>query len=142
MITYLELINSLKLSFLKEPNINWVGSKDIYELNSLPNIEYNVGYITPNTFHLSADTITYSLNLYYITRWDETENNQLEEQSAGLLALTNIINRFSNCHPEVEISYPLTFTPFYQKFKDICTGIFVRVDFTVSNILGVCQDNM
>jgi hypothetical protein len=72
---------------------------------------------------MDEDTITYSLNLYFIARWDETDNNQLEEQSAGILALTNIINRFNNHYLEVDISYPLIFTPFYQKFKDICTGV-------------------
>lgn len=141
-MTYFELINNLKACALEEPNINFVGSKDIYELNSIPTIEYNVFYITPNTFNMDEDTITYSLNLYFIARWDETDNNQLEEQSAGILALNNIINRFNNQYPEVDISYPLIFTPFYQKFKDICTGVFVRVDLAVDNTLGTCSDNM
>lgn len=141
-MTYYEIINGLKESALMEPNINFAGSKDIYELNSLPNIDYNVFYITPNTFNLDEDTITYSLNLYYVARWDETDENQLEEQSAGILALTNIINRFNNTYPDVQLSYPLIFTPFYQKFKDICTGIFVRVDIMVDNVLGVCTETM
>lgn len=141
-MTYFEIISNLKACALEEPNINFVGSKDIYELNSLPTIEYNVFYITPNTFSVDEDTITYSLNLYFIARWDETDNNQLEEQSAGMLALQNIINRFNNLYPEVEIAYPLIYTPFYQKFKDITCGVFVRADFQVDNTLGTCSDNM
>lgn len=141
-MTYYEIINNLKACALEEPNINFVGSKDIYELNSLPTIEYNVFYITPNTFSVDEDTITYSLNLYFVSRWDETDNNQLEEQSAGMLALQNIINRFNNLYPEVEIAYPLIYTPFYQKFKDITCGVFVRADFAVDNIIGVCEDSM
>mgnify|MGYP000798994170 FL=1 len=141
-MTYYEIISNLKACALEEPNINFVGSKDIYELNSLPTIEYNVFYITPNTFSVDEDTITYSLNLYFVSRWDETDNNQLEEQSAGMLALQNIINRFNNLYPEVEIAYPLIYTPFYQKFKDITCGVFVRADFQVDNTLGTCSDNM
>lgn len=141
-MTYYEIINNLKACALEEPNINFVGSKDIYELNSLPTIEYNVFYITPNTFSVDEDTITYSLNLYFVSRWDETDNNQLEEQSAGMLALQNIINRFNNQYPEVEIAYPLIYTPFYQKFKDITCGVFVRADFQVDNTLGTCTDDM
>lgn len=141
-MTYFEIISNLKACALEEPNINFVGSKDIYELNSLPTIEYNVFYITPNTFSVDEDTITYSLNLYFVSRWDETDNNQLEEQSAGMLALQNIINRFNNLYPEVEIAYPLIYTPFYQKFKDITCGVFVRADFQVDNTLGLCQDSM
>lgn len=139
---YAELIYNIKAAALEEPNINFVGSKDIYELNSLPNIEYNVFYITPNTFRLDEQTITYSLNLYYISRWDELDNNQISEQSSGIIALQNIINRFNNRFDEVTIEYPLIFTPFYQKFKDICAGVFVRVDITVPNVLGLCVDNM
>lgn len=141
-MTYYEIISNLKACALEEPNINFVGSKDIYELNSLPTIEYNVFYITPNTFSVDEDTITYSLNLYFVSRWDETDNNQLEEQSAGMLALQNIINRFNNLYPEVDISYPLIYTPFYQKFKDITCGVFVRADFQVDNTLGTCTDDM
>lgn len=141
-MTYYEIISNLKACALEEPNINFVGSKDIYELNSLPTIEYNVFYITPNTFSVDEDTITYSLNSYFVSRWDETDNNQLEEQSAGMLALQNIINRFNNLYPEVEIAYPLIYTPFYQKFKDITCGVFVRADFQVDNTLGTCTDDM
>lgn len=141
-MTYYEIISNLKACALEEPNINFVGSKDIYELNSLPTIEYNVFYITPNTFSVDEDTITYSLNLYFVSRWDETDNNQLEEQSAGMLALQNIINRFNNLYPEVEIAYPLIYTPFYQKFKDITCGVFVRADFQIDNTLGTCTDDM
>lgn len=141
-MTYYEIISNLKACALEEPNINFVGSKDIYELNSLPTIEYNVFYITPNTFSVDEDTITYSLNLYFVSRWDETDNNQLEEQSAGMLALQNIINRFNNLYPEVEIAYPLIYTPFSQKFKDITCGVFVRANFQVDNTLGTCTDDM
>lgn len=65
---YFELISELKKAFLDEPNINYVGFGDIYKLNSLPDLKYNVGYITPNTFNSSEDTITYSLNLYFVSR--------------------------------------------------------------------------
>ena len=67
-MTYFELINKLKQCFLEEPNIHWVGSKDIYELNALPDIDYDVGYITPNQHTLTENSIIYSLNLYYISR--------------------------------------------------------------------------
>ena len=137
-MTYKEIINALKLSALQEPNINFVGSKDIYELNSIPTIEYSVFYITPNTFNVEEDTITYSLNLYYIDRWDETDDNQLEIQSSGILALQNIINRFNTDYANVEIDYPLVFTPFYQRFKDICAGVFVRINVRADNIIGEC----
>lgn len=137
-MTYFESISRLLGSAAEEPNINYCGYGDIYKLNSIPTIEYSVFYITPNTFNVDEDTITYSLNLYYIDRWDETDNNQLEIQSSGILALQNIINRFNTDYDNVEIDYPLVFTPFYQRFKDICAGVFVRINVRVDNIIGEC----
>lgn len=48
MLTYWNVIEELKKSALEEPNINFVGSKDIFNLNSIPDIDYDVFYITPN----------------------------------------------------------------------------------------------
>lgn len=67
-MTYYDLINNLKECALEEPNINFAGSKDVFELNSLPDIEYGVFYITPNAHRLNDNTIHYSFNLYFIDR--------------------------------------------------------------------------
>lgn len=68
MLTYYDVISELKDCALEEPNINFAGSKDVFELNSLPDIKYGVFYITPNQHRLFEDTIRFSLNLYYIDR--------------------------------------------------------------------------
>lgn len=84
---YKELVNKLIEAAKEEPNIRFAGCKNIYELNSIPTIDYDVFYITPNIFTGDENTMTYSLNLYYISRWDETENNQLQIQSSGIAIL-------------------------------------------------------
>ena len=139
-MTYFQLISELKKCALEEPNVGYAGSKDIFELNSLPDIEYSVFYITPNAFTIDEDTIRYSLNLYYVDRWDETDNNQLQIQSAGIVALNNIVNRFNNRFPDTSIGYPLNCQPLYQRFKDMCSGVFVTVTFELDNILGTCDE--
>lgn len=139
-MTYFQLISELKKCALEEPNVEYAGSKDIFELNSLPDIEYSVFYITPNAFTIDEDTIRYSLNLYYVDRWDETDNNQLQIQSAGIVALNDIVNRFNNRFPDTSIGYPLNCQPFYQRFKDMCSGVFVTVTFELDNILGTCDE--
>ena len=48
-MTYYEIISDLKEEALKEPNIRFAGSKDIYELNSNPDIDYGAFYITQNS---------------------------------------------------------------------------------------------
>lgn len=136
---YWELIDNFKKCALAEPNVNEFISPDIYVLNSKPDIDYNVVAITPNTFSVDSDTITYSINLYYITRWDESDINQIEGQSVGSIVLLNIINRFNTFFPEAEIEYPLIVTPFYEKFKDQTCGVYIRLSITLDNDLGVCD---
>ena len=126
-MTYYELISELKQCALDEPNIRFVGAKDIYELNSLPNIDYDVFYITPNQHILTEDTIIYSLNLYFISRWDESEENQIDIHSRGIFKLSNILNRFNDRFPDVAIRYNGTYQLFYQKFKDVCAGVFLTI---------------
>ncbi len=133
---YIDLLQELKEIAKSQPNIGFVGSKDIYELNSLPDIKYSVFYITPNSFKLSEDTIDYSLNLYYIDRWDETDNNII--QSTGIEVLTNIINIFNNKFPNIVINYPLEITPFYQKFKDVTSGVYLKLTITLPSN-GICD---
>lgn len=67
-MTYQELVFGLMDSANQEPVINYVGCKDIYELNHTPNLEYSVFYVTPNQFTIDTDVTIYSLNLYYIDR--------------------------------------------------------------------------
>lgn len=136
---YWELIDSFKKCALAEPNVNEFIAPDIYVLNSKPDIDYNVVAITPNNFSIYEDIIRYSINLYYITRWDESDINQIEGQSVGTLVLMNIINRFNELYPSVEISYPYTVTPFYEKFKDQTCGVFIRLEVSMDNDLGVCN---
>ena len=138
-MTYFQLITELNNCALEDHNIRFAGRKDIYELNSLPDIDYTVFYITPNQFIMDEDTIRYSLNLYYIDRWDETDNNQLQIHSAVLVALNNIINRFNNKFPDSTITYPLNCQLFYQRFKDVCSGVYVTVTFELDNIVGLCE---
>lgn len=135
---YIDLLQELKEIAKQQPNIGFVGSKDIYELNSLPDLKYAIFYITPNQFQLNEDTIEYSLNLYYIDRWDEIDNNRI--QSLGIEVLTNIINQFSIKFPDIAINYPGVFQPFYQKFKDITSGVYLKLTFVLPSN-GLCEIN-
>lgn len=137
-MTLFELINKLKDIAISKPNINYVGDGDVYTLNSLPNIDYSVFFITQNDHSIYQDTITYSLNLFYIDRISDSEDNVLNIQSDGMLQLTNIINTlvFSE---DVDVDGDITFTPFIQRFADQCAGVYCTVRFIVDNNLGTCN---
>ena len=137
-MTLFEIINKLKNIAISKPNINYVGDGDVYTLNSLPNIDYSVFFITQNDHSIDSDTITYSLNLFYIDRISDSEDNVLNIQSDGMLQLTNIINTlvFSE---DVDVDGEITFVPFIQRFADQCAGVYCNVRFVVENNLGSCN---
>lgn len=137
-MTLFEIINKLKDIAISKPNINYVGDGDVYTLNSLPNIDYSVFFITQNDHSIYQDTITYSLNLFYIDRISDSEDNTLNIQSDGMLQLTNIINTlvFSE---DVDVDGEISFVPFIQKFADQCAGVYCNVRFVVENNLGSCN---
>ena len=137
-MTLFEIINKLKDIAISKPNINFVGDGDVYVLNSLPNIDYSVFFITQNDHSIYQDTITYSLNLFYIDRISDSEDNVLNIQSDGMLQLTNVINTlvFSE---DVDVDGEITFTPFIQRFADQCAGVYCTVRFIVENKDGSCS---
>lgn len=132
-MTYYQLIKELQNTAKQDPNIRTVGAGNIYELNNKPNIDYRVFYITPNLSSGYENTNQYSLNLFYIDRWDDSTNNQVEIQSAGKEILTDIINRFQYNNPEIEIQYPYTFQFFYERFTDVCAGCWITLNIQVDS---------
>lgn len=137
-MTLFEIINKLKNIAISKPNINYVGDGDVYTLNSLPNIDYSVFFITQNDHSIYQDTITYNLNLFYIDRISDSEDNVLNIQSDGMLQLMNVINTLVFTE-DVDVEGDITFVPFIQRFADNCSGVYCTVRFVVDNNLGSCS---
>ena len=137
-MTLFEIINKLKDIALSKPNINYAGDGDVYTLNSVPDINYSAFFITQNEHSIDSNTITYNLNLFYIDRIADSEDNVLNIQSDGILQLTNIINNlvFSE---DVDVDREINFVPFIQRFADNCAGVYCSVSFVTDNNLGICS---
>ena len=122
----------------KQPNIGYTGEGDIYTLNSLPNLEYSVFFVTQQQHNQSEDVISYNLILYYVDRLVEDDANMLDIQSNGIIMLGNIINTFIN-ENDADINYDITYQPFTHKFADKCAGVYANVKIEVGNNIGVCN---
>lgn len=140
-MTLFEICNNLKNIALEKNNINYAGDGDIYILNSSPDTDYSVFFITQNTHNVSENTITYSLNLFYIDRLTENKDNMLKIQSDGMLSITNIVNEFNERYDDVEITYPLQFQVFNQRFADECAGVWCVANIICRNDIGICDYN-
>ena len=121
-----------------QANINFVGEGDIYSLNSLPNIDYSVFFVTQQQHRQSEDVISYNLILYYVDRLTETGDNTLDIQSNGVILLGNIINTFIN-ENDADISYDITYQTFLHKFADKCAGVYATISVDVANNIGLCN---
>lgn len=138
-MTLQETINKLLEIGSKQHNINYVGEGDIYTLNSIPNINYSVFFITQQQHQQSENTITYNLYLYYIDRLTNKEENRTQIQSNGIVMLGNIVNTFINEVDDAQLNYSITYQPFTHKFADMCAGVYGIVSITLDNGLGVCN---
>lgn len=135
-MTLYDIVTTLINIAKKQPNINYTGEGDIYILNSLPNIDYSVFYITQNNHTQREDTVNYNLTLFYIDRVNSNGNNVLQIQSTGMLALNNIINNFNNLY-DVEVG-DIDYTTFVHRFQDDCAGVYANVTITADAELGTC----
>lgn len=135
-MTLYDIVTTLINIAKKQPNINYTGEGDIYTLNSLPNIDYSVFYVTQSNHTQREDTINYNLTLFYIDRVNSNGNNVLQIQSTGMLALNNIINNFNNLY-DVEVG-DIDYTTFVHRFQDDCAGIYANVTITADAELGLC----
>lgn len=136
-MTLYQITNNLLNIARSQHNIGYVGEGDIYSLNSLPNIDYGVFFVTQTNHSQREDTISYTFTLYYVDRLLPDNSNKLQIQSNGIVTLGNIINKLANKY-DVEVDYGIQYTTFIQRFADMCSGVFATVTINVDNNIGLC----
>lgn len=137
-MTLYEIVHGFLDIARKQPNINYVGEGDIYSLNSKPNIDYSVFWVTQTDHSFDEDTITYNLTLFYVDRLLKDESNELMVQSNSMVQLQNIINIFSNMNPDIEIEYNVQVKNFTHRFTDMCAGSYAEITLIVNNDIEIC----
>lgn len=137
-MTLKELIEKIKTIARKQHNIGYVGEGDIYTLNSIPNIDYSVIFITQQNHSITADLCEYNINLFYVDRLFCDDTNRLDIQSHGITVINNIINQLTSIF-DADVEYPVSFTTFTQRFSDECAGVFATLTITTDNEIGICS---
>lgn len=139
-MTLYTLINKLKDISLTIPNINSAFDGDIFLLNSKPNIDYGVFFITQSQHTVNENTKTFNLTLYFVDRVFEDDSNVLSVQSMGIEVLSNIINIFNYENDDVNIEYGINFNTFIHKFTDKCSGVYANIAIEVENNNNLCGE--
>ena len=139
-MTLYQIIQILKQIALTQPNIKSATDGSIYEvMNTNPSVKYDVVHFSQTTHQSDEETDYYGLNIFYVSRLEDSlENNRLQIQSIGKEVLDNIIRTFCE---NWNIDFPvITYTPFTQKFNDLCAGCYCNLRLEIPKEI-ICADD-
>ena len=139
-MTLFQIIQILKQIALTQPNIKSATDGSIYEvMNTNPSVKYDVVHFSQTTHQSDEETDYYGLNIFYVSRLEDSlEDNRLQIQSIGKEVLDNIIRTFCE---NWNIDFPtITYTPFTQKFNDLCAGCYCNLRLEIPKEI-ICADD-
>lgn len=139
-MTLFQIIQTLKQIALTQPNIKSATDGSIYEvMNTNPSVKYDVVHFSQTTHQSDEETDYYGLNIFYVSRLEDSlEDNRLQIQSIGKEVLDNIIRTFCE---NWNINFPtITYTPFTQKFNDLCAGCYCNLRLEIPKEI-ICADD-
>ena len=138
-MTLFDIIRNLQAIAAQEPSVRSVSDGDIYDaLNAAVDIKYGCFHITQDTHTTNGDLDVWGLNLFYIDRLLDNGENRLSIQSAGITILENVLKRFADTFG-AEYMNNIVYTPFTQRFKDNCAGVFCKI--SVSTVMdNLCAE--
>lgn len=140
MQNLLTVIKALEKIGASLPNVNTVILSDIYQLNSLPNIDYSVFAIVQDQ-HRKDDNFTYlGFYLYYVDRLLNDRSNQIEIQSHGLEILSEVIDKIEDLGLILSPEFDRVLQPFNQRFSDECAGIYCRLEIMIPQDCMIAYD--
>ena len=139
-MTLQQVVNTLQRIALSQHNVRSCGYGDLYsDLNSNPNIKYDVFYLTDNQHQRDGDFDRYSFNLFYISRLENMDgDNMLQIHSIGKSVLDNIVQIFCEDY-DAEIYGTAYYQTFTQRFADLTAGIYAIITLEVPKD-SICID--
>lgn len=125
---------------LTQHNVRYAGDGDLYrDLNAQPSIKYDAFYITQNQHESVEDFDRYNLNLFFVSRQEDTEaGNALQIQSIGKEVIENVVKIFCEDY-DAEVYGSIYWQPFVQKFADLTAGIYAIITLEVPKD-SICID--
>lgn len=138
-MTLRTIIEKLKEYAMATPNVGGVIINDVFRANFWESAEYGVVAIIQREHSISDNNAIYRFQLAYIDRLAEDKNNEVDVQSDGIMAISNMVNRLVT-EAEVELNGEISFSVFNERFKDECGGVLADVAFIASSPMGVCYN--
>lgn len=132
-----ELNTFIKSVSLAYPTIRNYGEGDIYEALNNGNNEYPCIFLTIESISTGEDTQNINATLFYVDRLLSDSSNKLDIQTVALTALKSIKEKLEETN---YINFTsVNYTPFTEKFADLCAGAFAQCNIQVNDTLE-CND--
>lgn len=125
---YFELLKTIKNISTTHVLVNEYGEGDIYEHLNSGEHKYPCVFLTVTNIESSVSSTLYNFTLFYTDRLVESGDNRTNIQSTGINVIQQILNRLIQEYPTYEVTNT-NFTPFTEKFADMCAGVFCNVTF-------------
>lgn len=125
---YFELLKTIKNISTTHVLVNEYGEGDIYEHLNSGEHKYPCVFLTVTNIESSVSSTLYNFTLFYTDRLVESGDNRTNIQSTGINVIQQILNRLIQEYPTYEVTNT-NFTPFTEKFADMCAGVFCDVTF-------------
>ena len=139
-MTLKQVITELCKIALTQHNVRTAGYNDLYgALNTDASIQYDVWFVTQNQHQSEGDFDRYGLNLFYISRLENTDgDNELQIQSIGKEVIDNVVKIFCELY-DAEVYGVTYYQPFTQRFASLTAGIYAIITLEVPKN-SICID--
>lgn len=137
-MNYYNFVKQIKEISLANGIVNETGEGDIYlHLNSGMH-KYPCVFLTVQNITFANDIVNVNGTLFYVDRLLDNSANKVEIQSNALTVLSQIFDRIAE---ETVINIRQnTYTPFDEKFADLCAGQFATFQASFPNDV-ICSDD-
>lgn len=128
------LIKNVSMSY---PTIQEFGESDIYEFMNSGEHKYPTIFLTIESITSDEYAQTLNATLFYVDRLLSNSSNKIDVQTVGLTTLKSIKEKLEEVN---HINFTsVNYTPFTEKFSDLCAGVFAQCNIQVNDTLE-CDD--
>ena len=129
---YFDFIKEIKEISTSHILVNEYGEGDIYEYLNNGEHKYPCIFLTVTNLTTTDSGTAINFTLFYTDRLVENQANKTSIQSTGISVIKQILSKYEQLHPEYLLSN-VNYTPFTEKFTDMCAGVFAEV--VVENLI-------
>lgn len=143
-MTYELLLSRLEAIITAHKFISEYGYGDISDIavpEDKERPDYPYAFINPINVTLTERTFAATFNLIMMTQVLDSEDDEIFGQSNCMKYINDVLSQFvmTNNDPLLAVSFPVSMTPFKERFQDDVVGATAQVTITYGKPMSVCD---